>query len=104
MLQNQALPPYLHNHRLASPPLIPPTSYDTVNIPIPASLEVGALLETPTLAFAPEQFYEEVQFLSIGGNDLTAIHRPPCILVLSMLDQMTTKVFYPNPKDLFIFS
>jgi phosphotransferase system, enzyme I, PtsP len=38
--------------------------------PLPARLEVGAMLETPSLAFAPEQFFEEVQFLSIGGNDL----------------------------------
>ena len=38
--------------------------------PLPESLEVGAMLETPSLAFAPAQFFEEVQFLSIGGNDL----------------------------------
>ena len=38
--------------------------------PLPVTLEVGAMLETPSLAFAPQQFYEEVQFLSIGGNDL----------------------------------
>jgi phosphotransferase system, enzyme I, PtsP len=38
--------------------------------PLPASLEVGAMLETPSLAFAPKQFFEEVDFLSIGGNDL----------------------------------
>ena len=38
--------------------------------PLPVTLEVGAMLETPRLAFAPQQFYEEVQFLSIGGNDL----------------------------------
>jgi phosphotransferase system, enzyme I, PtsP len=38
--------------------------------PLPERLEVGAMLETPSLAFAPEQFFEEVQFLSIGGNDL----------------------------------
>ncbi|MFZ5961897.1 phosphoenolpyruvate--protein phosphotransferase [Thalassococcus sp. BH17M4-6] len=37
---------------------------------IPETLEVGAMLETPSLAFAPQQFFEEVQFLSIGGNDL----------------------------------
>ena len=28
------------------------------------------MLETPSLAFAPNQFFEEVEFLSIGGNDL----------------------------------
>ncbi|EAQ02886.1 phosphoenolpyruvate-protein phosphotransferase [Pseudooceanicola batsensis HTCC2597] len=38
--------------------------------PIPEPLEVGAMLETPSLAFAPRRFFEEVQFLSIGGNDL----------------------------------
>ncbi len=38
--------------------------------PLPASLEVGAMLETPSLAYAPEKFFEDVGFLSIGGNDL----------------------------------
>lgn len=38
--------------------------------PVPATLEVGAMLETPSLAFAPDAFFEEVEFLSIGGNDL----------------------------------
>ncbi|MBZ8118749.1 phosphoenolpyruvate--protein phosphotransferase [Roseovarius sp. LXJ103] len=38
--------------------------------PIPSALKVGAMLETPSLAFSPEQFYREVDFLSIGGNDL----------------------------------
>ncbi|MGR3453492.1 phosphoenolpyruvate--protein phosphotransferase [Pseudooceanicola sp.] len=38
--------------------------------PLPETLEVGAMLETPSLAFAPRQFFEEVGFLSIGGNDL----------------------------------
>ena len=38
--------------------------------PLPASLDIGAMLETPSLAFAPDSFYEEVGFLSIGGNDL----------------------------------
>ncbi len=38
--------------------------------PLPASLEIGAMLETPSLAFAPQQFFEDVGFLSIGGNDL----------------------------------
>jgi phosphotransferase system enzyme I (PtsP) len=37
---------------------------------LPSSLEVGAMLETPSLAFAPDSFYREVDFLSIGGNDL----------------------------------
>jgi len=38
--------------------------------PLPETLEVGAMLETPSLAYAPQKFFEEVAFLSIGGNDL----------------------------------
>ncbi|WP_338550623.1 phosphoenolpyruvate--protein phosphotransferase [Roseovarius phycicola] len=38
--------------------------------PLPERIEVGAMLETPSLAFAPDSFYDEVDFLSIGGNDL----------------------------------
>ena len=38
--------------------------------PLPSSLEVGAMMETPSLAFAPDAFFEEVDFISIGGNDL----------------------------------
>ncbi|WP_372609720.1 phosphoenolpyruvate--protein phosphotransferase [Aquicoccus sp.] len=37
---------------------------------LPEVLEVGAMLETPSLAFAPDKFFREVGFLSIGGNDL----------------------------------
>jgi len=37
---------------------------------LPKNIKVGAMLETPSLAFAPNQFFEEVDFLSIGGNDL----------------------------------
>ena len=37
---------------------------------LPASIEVGAMLETPSLGFAPLKFFEEVDFVSIGGNDL----------------------------------
>lgn len=37
---------------------------------LPSSIDVGAMLETPSLAFAPDKFFEEVDFLSIGGNDL----------------------------------
>lgn len=37
---------------------------------VPETLEIGAMLETPSLAFAPKKFFEEVGFLSIGGNDL----------------------------------
>jgi phosphotransferase system enzyme I (PtsP) len=38
--------------------------------PLPETLELGAMLETPSLAFAPQKFFDEVEFLSIGGNDL----------------------------------
>ncbi len=37
---------------------------------MPKSVEVGAMLETPSLAFAPRQFFELADFISIGGNDL----------------------------------
>jgi phosphotransferase system enzyme I (PtsP) len=37
---------------------------------LPETIEIGAMLETPSLAFAPQKFFEEVEFLSIGGNDL----------------------------------
>ncbi|WP_458791119.1 phosphoenolpyruvate--protein phosphotransferase [Yoonia sp. MH D7] len=38
--------------------------------PLPSDLRIGAMLETPSLAFAPDAFYSEVDFLSVGGNDL----------------------------------
>lgn len=37
---------------------------------VPESVEVGVMLETPSLAFASDEFFEEVDFVSIGGNDL----------------------------------
>ncbi len=37
---------------------------------VPERLEVGAMLETPSLAFAPRGFFELADFVSIGGNDL----------------------------------
>jgi len=37
---------------------------------LPEKLEIGAMLETPSLAYAPQKFFEQVEFLSIGGNDL----------------------------------
>ncbi len=37
---------------------------------LPESVSVGAMLETPSLAFAPRKFFEETDFISIGGNDL----------------------------------
>ncbi|MCV6825241.1 MULTISPECIES: phosphoenolpyruvate--protein phosphotransferase [Halocynthiibacter] len=37
---------------------------------LPESVEIGAMLETPSLAYAPTQFFESCDFISIGGNDL----------------------------------
>ena len=37
---------------------------------VPEKVEIGAMLETPSLAFAPRQFFEMADFISIGGNDL----------------------------------
>lgn len=37
---------------------------------LPENIEIGAMLETPSLGFAPQKFFDEVGFLSIGGNDL----------------------------------
>jgi phosphotransferase system enzyme I (PtsP) len=37
---------------------------------LPEKLEVGAMLETPSLAFAPRAFFQAADFISIGGNDL----------------------------------
>lgn len=37
---------------------------------LPTRVQVGAMLETPSLAFAPRGFYEMADFISIGGNDL----------------------------------
>ncbi len=38
--------------------------------PLPSALDVGAMLETPSLGFAPQSFFDEVDFISVGGNDL----------------------------------
>ncbi|SEN36168.1 phosphotransferase system, enzyme I, PtsP [Loktanella fryxellensis] len=38
--------------------------------PVPSKLEVGAMLETPSLAYAPDSFFRAVDFISVGGNDL----------------------------------
>ncbi|WP_308915895.1 phosphoenolpyruvate--protein phosphotransferase [Jannaschia sp. LMIT008] len=38
--------------------------------PLPASLQVGSMIETPSMAFAPRRFFQEADFISIGGNDL----------------------------------
>ncbi|MEM7295881.1 MAG: phosphoenolpyruvate--protein phosphotransferase [Pseudomonadota bacterium] len=37
---------------------------------VPETVKFGAMLETPSLAFAPDAFFERVDFLSVGGNDL----------------------------------
>ncbi|WP_347311031.1 phosphoenolpyruvate--protein phosphotransferase [Defluviimonas sp. SAOS-178_SWC] len=37
---------------------------------LPSALEIGAMLETPSLAYAPKAFFELCDFISIGGNDL----------------------------------
>ncbi len=37
---------------------------------MPKRVEIGAMLETPSLAFAPDQFFQMADFISIGGNDL----------------------------------
>ena len=37
---------------------------------VPEKLEIGAMLETPSLAYAPDAFFEMADFISIGGNDL----------------------------------
>ncbi len=43
---------------------------DSFHGPTPSSLRVGAMLETPSLSFAPDDFFRAVDFISIGGNDL----------------------------------
>ncbi|MCX7643727.1 MAG: phosphoenolpyruvate--protein phosphotransferase [Rhodobacteraceae bacterium] len=37
---------------------------------LPERVEIGAMLETPSLAFAPDRFFEAADFISVGGNDL----------------------------------
>ena len=37
---------------------------------MPSDIRVGAMLETPSLAFAPKKFFEMCDFISVGGNDL----------------------------------
>ncbi len=37
---------------------------------VPSKLTIGAMLETPSLAFAPDRFFRMADFISIGGNDL----------------------------------
>ncbi|THD82246.1 phosphoenolpyruvate--protein phosphotransferase [Aliigemmobacter aestuarii] len=42
----------------------------SLGYPTPEQLEIGAMLETPSLAFAPQSFFDAVDFVSLGGNDL----------------------------------
>ena len=37
---------------------------------LPRQISVGAMLETPSMVFAPRRFFDEADFISIGGNDL----------------------------------
>ena len=38
--------------------------------PVPETVEIGAMMETPSLAYAPKAFFELTDFISVGGNDL----------------------------------
>ena len=38
--------------------------------PVPDQIEIGAMMETPSLAYAPKAFFQLVDFISVGGNDL----------------------------------
>jgi phosphotransferase system enzyme I (PtsP) len=37
---------------------------------VPDNLQIGAMLEMPSLAYAPDAFFQMADFISIGGNDL----------------------------------
>ena len=37
---------------------------------IPSELKIGAMLETPSLAYASDRFFAMTDFISVGGNDL----------------------------------
>ncbi|MES2549002.1 MAG: putative PEP-binding protein, partial [Pseudomonadota bacterium] len=37
---------------------------------VPERIEIGAMMETPSLAYAPKSFFELTDFISVGGNDL----------------------------------
>ena len=43
---------------------------DSLGHKLPREVKIGAMLETPSLAFAPRKFFELADFISIGGNDL----------------------------------
>ncbi len=40
------------------------------NRTVPNVIQIGAMLEVPSLAFAPNSFFKSVDFLMVGGNDL----------------------------------
>jgi phosphotransferase system enzyme I (PtsP) len=46
--------------------------------PAPETLEIGAMLETPALAYAPDTFFKAVDFISVGGNDLKQFFFAAC--------------------------
>ena len=37
---------------------------------VPEEIKIGAMLETPSLAFSTDEFFQLTDFISIGGNDL----------------------------------
>ena len=37
---------------------------------VPSNIKIGAMLETPSLAFTTDEFFQLTDFISIGGNDL----------------------------------
>ena len=37
---------------------------------VPKEIKIGAMLETPSLAFSTDEFFKLADFISIGGNDL----------------------------------
>jgi phosphotransferase system enzyme I (PtsP) len=42
----------------------------TLGRTVPRELRIGAMLETPSLAYAPDRFFQLADFISVGGNDL----------------------------------
>ncbi|WP_424929622.1 phosphoenolpyruvate--protein phosphotransferase [Amaricoccus tamworthensis] len=38
--------------------------------PIPETLRIGTMMETPSLAYAPDKLFKITDFISVGGNDL----------------------------------
>ncbi len=41
-----------------------------LNHVVPNEIKIGAMLETPSLAFSTDEFFQLADFISIGGNDL----------------------------------